>query len=158
SNRSSSNTYFLDVEGFIDNQEVFTLSDADLRVALPEEGKLILFPDVGITPVINKPSSYEVERFNNTRSIKVRAISHGRPLYEVVYVPYSSDEHDLVRGWILQTAQKHRSLSAVFITTDGLCVKPRVEPLHRVEGADFDWHLDSWLNMTAVEFRHGTLV
>lgn len=146
------------MEGFIDQRDVFTLSDSDLKVALPEEGRVILFPDVGITPTINRPMSYEIERFNNQRPIKVRALSHGRPLYEVVYVPHRSDEPESVREWILQMAKKGRALNPVFITNDGLCLKARVEPLSRVEAAEFDWLLDSWPSIVATEFRHGTFV
>jgi len=156
--RFTGSTHFLEVEGFIDQRDVFTLSDPDLKVALPEEGRVILFPDVGITPTINRPMSYDIERFDNQRPIKVRALSHGRPLYEVVYVPHRSDEPESVREWILQTAKKGRALNPVFITNDGLCLKARVEPLSRVEAAEFDWLLDSWPSIVATEFRHGTFV
>jgi hypothetical protein len=156
--RFTGSTYFLEVEGFIDQRDVFTLSDPDLKVALPEEGRVILFPDVGITPAINRPMSYDIERFNNQRPIKVRALSRGRPLYEVVYVPHHSNEPESVREWILQTAKKGRALNPVFVTNDGLCLKARAEPLSRVEAAEFDWLLDSWPSIAATEFRHGTFV
>lgn len=147
--------YFLDVEGIIDNGEIFTLSDRDLTTALPEEGRLILFQESGIEPAIGEPLAYHVERRQTEYSIKVAARKVERCMAPIVYVPHKSTEPDHVRAWLKEFATRSRTSMAVFVLDDGLCIKAKVDPLQRIVQPEFDWQFDSWLSIRAFELSSG---
>jgi hypothetical protein len=150
---------FLEIEGFVGEEGVFTLSAADVRLAVPDEGRLILHPDSPVpTPTIGQPATYQVERTDTQKSIKARVVGSGRPLVRIVYVPYESREHDFVRQWIETFARESSLTTALFVTTDGLCIRPRVEPLQRVAHVSFDWILDAYSEITTIEFAAGAYV
>jgi hypothetical protein len=153
---STNGPWFLDVEAFVGDDGVFTLEDADMRIAVPDEGRLILFPEAGITPGVGEPLALRVEGLKRTsKPIKVGVKSSERVLIPIVYVPSRSDEPDAVREWISTYAKPRDIWSAIFVTSDGLCLKAGVEPLKRVLAKDFDWILESWSQMMAFEFSGG---
>lgn len=149
--------YFLDVEGFIDNGEIFALSDHDLRSALPEEGRLILFPESGIEPAVGEPLAYHVERRQTEFSIKVAARKLERSIAPIVYVPHKSTEPDHVRQWLKEFAARPRGSAAVFVLEDGLCIKAKVD-LQRIVHPEFDWQFESWPTVRAFELSGGAYV
>jgi hypothetical protein len=149
--------YFLDVEGFIDNGEIFALSDHDLRSALPEEGRLILFPESGIEPAVGEPLAYHVERRQTEYSIKVAARKLERSIAPTIYVPHKSTEPDHVRQWLKEFAARPRGSAAVFVLEDGLCIKTKVD-LQRIVHPEFDWQFDSWPTVRAFELSSGAYV
>jgi len=151
--------YFLDVEAFLDGGKAFTLNMDDLRDVLPDEGRIIHFGDSRHPPVIaGQPACYRVERFDTSKPIKVRVLGIGRHLLPVKYVPHPSSDHDLVRQWIQAYAEVNQSGRAVFVTNDGLCLAPRVDPLKRVLTSEYDWMLDAWPSIDALELNSGAFV
>ena len=146
--------YFLDVEGFVDNGEIFTLPDQDLRSALPQEGRLILFPESGIEPAIGEPLAYHVESRQTDYSIKIAARKLERCIAPIVYVPHKSTEPDHVRPWLKEFVGRSRGSLAVFVLDDGLCIKAKVD-LQRIVQSEFDWQFDSWPTVRAFELSSG---
>lgn len=156
--RAGSGPFRLDVEAFVDDKGLFILEDSDLRLALPNEGRVILHAEPGRGPPIGEPLEYRIERFDTRLSIKIRVVEEvGAPI-PIFYVPHPSTQPDLVREFILACAKDNRNRNGMFVTAEGLCLKARFEPLQRLTGVDFDWLFDSWWSVSAVEFRTGAYV
>jgi hypothetical protein len=132
---------------------VLTLSFKDLKKAFPDNGQVILFPDLGVEPPVGRPAAYRVELALTPGTIKFRVVSQGRPLVRVFYLPVSSDRPDRVREWLTDFARTAQESTAVFVLTDGVCIKPRSGTLSRLAQPDYDWTFDGWPQVSAVEFN-----
>jgi hypothetical protein len=153
---SGSGPYFLDVLCFTGSGVPFTLSDADLRAVIPEEGRVILHADSRLpAPNPGMAETYRVEYFRTQRAIKVRAIAAGAKLYQVMYVPHASDRKDQVRDWLKEHATVHQGRT-IFVLADGLSIKPRGESNISLPG--FDWVFDSWQGLEGVELTRAAYV
>jgi hypothetical protein len=151
--------HFLDVEAFLEGDTFFTLDNADLRRALPEEGRIIHFGDDQLAAVkAGHPALYRIERFKTPKPIKVRVLNASRVLLSVSYIPHTATEPDEVRAWIAAYAANRNNLPAVFVTGDGVCLAPPDGLLNRVTLGDFDWMLEAWPSLNAVELRAGTFI
>jgi hypothetical protein len=151
--------YFLDVEAFLEADTPFLLDGPDLRRALPEEGRIIHFGDDHLPPVkTGHPALYKIERIKTPKPIKVRVSSADRALLSLSYIPHSSTEPDEVRDWIAAYAANRDNASAVFVTSDGVCLAPADGQIHRVAQRDFDWMLEAWPSLSGIELRSGTFV
>ena len=151
--RAAGQAFFLTVEAFIERDAVHTLSFQELAKAFPDNAEIILFPDLGVEPTIGRPAAYKVERALTSGKVKFRVVSQGRLLVRVFYVPASSDSPDRVREWLMDFARKAQEPTAVFVLTDGMCIKPRSGALSRLLQPDYDWTFDGWPSVSAVEFH-----
>jgi hypothetical protein len=151
--RAVGQAYFLTVEAFIERDAVHTLAFQELAKAFPDNAEIILFPDLDVEPAIGRPAAYRVERALTPGKVKSRVVSQGRPLLRVFYVPASSDSPDRVRDWLTEFARTAQEPTAVFVLTDGVCIKPRSGALSRLLQPDYDWIFDGWPSVSAVEFH-----
>ncbi len=157
--KSGNGPFRLEVEAFVDGRTLFTLEDADLRIALPEEGRIILHGEPNkAPPPLGEPLQYRVERFDTRFAIKIRVVEEVEAPIPVFYVPHTSTQPDRVREFILACAKDNRTRNGIFITADGRCLKSRVEPLQRLVAPEFDWTFETWSSLPAVEFRTGAYV
>lgn len=151
-----SGPFFADVLAYIDDGEVFHLSNADTCRAVPDEGRIILYPDRGFhSPPTSQPASYRVTRIPTTKSIKVRAERATRLLTPFEYLPHASNELDEIRDHLIHRARKHSGDTPIFVTTDTRCVRPSVEHLSGLLSPSFDWVLDYWVSMRGYELGNG---
>lgn len=151
---SGGGPYFLDVLAFIDEQGAFALSEADLALALPEEGRLILHVDARLrAPVPGVAETYHAEKYPTSLPIKCRAVRHGRRLLDVTFVPHPSSSHDAVRRWIEESTHTDSAGRAprIFVLTDGLCIRTRSEGRVAVGGATSDWTFDAWRSLKGIQ-------
>lgn len=152
---SGTGPYFLDVAAFLDEGGATILSEADMKKALPEKGRLILHADTRLgAPEPGVAQTYRVERYATSQPIKCRAIRHGRRLVDVVYIPHVSDNRDLVRQWIEETVSTDRThrVPVVYVLADGVCIKSRQDGRVAVGGSAADWHFDSWNYLQGWQF------
>jgi len=146
---SGSGPYFLDVLAFMDDESIFSLDEADLRRVLPEEGRLILHVDARLElPVPGVAETYHVERYPTGRSIKCKAVRHGRRLLEVVFVPHASNEHDAVRNWIAESLHTPNAGRAphVYVLADQVCIRAKNDGR-----PSSDWTFDLWNSLRGVQ-------
>jgi hypothetical protein len=73
-------------------------------------------------------------------------------------MPHSSVDAHRIRDYITDYARRHLSSLAVFVSADKLCLMPRVAALQKVLAPDFDWQLDLWNSLDAVELQNGPYV
>ncbi|MES1190676.1 MAG: hypothetical protein ABUS47_06305 [Steroidobacter sp.] len=154
-------TFLLFVEGFVDeNGHVFQLVEDDLKKAIPTIGRVILHPEqYSVRPHYGEPHVYEVETYPTENKAKVKATRRIHDaLYPVVPMPHASADAHKIRDYITNYAKQHLNSNAVFISADKLCLMPRVTPLQKVLTPDFDWQLDAWDSLDAIEFQNGPYV
>ena len=151
--RGSGQAFFLMIEAMIDGDETFTLSFHDMAKAFPDNGEIILFPDLGIDPVVGRPAAYRVQRTSTSGNAKFRVVSPGRALVRVLYVPIASNNPDGIRESLVELTRTTQEPTAMFVLSDGLCIKPRGGALSRMNQPDYDWTFDAWSGISAVEFH-----
>ncbi|WP_129777093.1 hypothetical protein [Peristeroidobacter soli] len=150
--------YLLVVEGFVDENGIaFRLAEDDLKRAIPTIGRIILHPDqYDVAPVYGEPNAYEVERFPTEREARVKVSRRlVGALVSVVLMPHSTADAHRIRDYIADYAKRHLGSMAVFVSSDKSCLMPRVSTLQKVLAPDFDWQLDLWDTMDAVELQNG---
>lgn len=156
---SSAGPIFFNVEAFIKDGVVFRLDAESLRRAIPDEGRLILHQDLrALSPKIGTYAAYRVEQFSTHLPIKVRVIGPGVTLHLIVYVPYASAEHDSVREWIGEYLNQQQIADPIFVTSDNLCIRAKGDLHDRRRAATYEWTLDCWDSLKAVEFAGGAYV
>jgi hypothetical protein len=163
-NRSSKVTepFFVSAEAFItDSGEVFSLSPTDMRRALPKDGRIVLHKDRGFpsAPAIGESLVYEVQDYETDLPVKVKAIgSIPERLFRVIHIPVTSKEAHKIRDAIVVYARSPGARLAVFVTLDKVCLRPRGDNIQNVLSPAFDWHLERWDSLKAVELANGAYV
>lgn len=154
--------FFVSAEAFITNSgEVFSLSPADMRRAIPKDGRIVLHKDRGFpsAPMIGESFVYEVQDYETDLPIKVKAIgSIPDRLLRVIHIAVTSKEAHKIRDAIVQYARSPGARLAVFITTDKICLRPRTDTIQHVVGAAFDWQLERWDGLNAIELANGAYI
>jgi hypothetical protein len=154
--------FFVVAEAFIDDAgEVFSLSPSEMRQAIPSDARIVLHKDRGFptAPAIGESFVYGVERYKTDMPVKVKAIeSIPDRLFRVVHVPVTAKEAHKIRDFIVEYAQTPGARAAVFVTLDKACVRPRGDSIHSVLADDFDWHLERWDSLQAIELANGAYV
>lgn len=148
------------VEAFVDDSGAFRLDEAGLREVIRTDGRIAIFTNRGLPePRHGEAMMYRIESHATPLPVKVRAkeaLDSG--LVPVVRLPSSTKEAHLIRRSIEEYARTPYARSAVFLTTDDVCVKPKVDSLARLSARDYDWTLDTWAYLDGVELPSGTYV
>lgn len=151
--------WFLEVLGFLRGRELVVLPHADLRRALPEEGRVILHSDAEVgPPTAGMADSYRVEGYASTKPIKVRATAKTRRLLTVVYVPHASTDPDAVRTWITRHSAELLSRPSMLILADGVAIRSRDDISGQIGTVQFQWKFDRWNSIAAVELGQNAYV
>lgn len=155
-----SGPYMAKVEAFVDESGPFRLDEPDLREVIRTDGRVAIFTDRGFAePRPGEAVKYRIESHVTNLPVKVRVREVlDSALIPVVRLPYSTKEAHQVRRAIEEYARTPYARQAVFVTTDDLCVKPRVDSLARLSARDYDWVLDTWDHLEGVELSSGTYV
>jgi hypothetical protein len=141
---------FLDVVGFAIPGRAFTIPPGDFANAVPTEGKLILHPDAGIPmPQLGQLRSYRVEEMNTSNPIKVKAVELGDALFRVEHLPFQANDPDSIRETIKSWAANPSYYKVLFVTQDGLCIKPKSVERLTMDSA-FDEPFDAWPTLPSV--------
>ena len=155
-----SGPYMAQVEAFVDESGAFRLESPVLRDVVKTLGKVAVFPDRGFAePPPGEAVMYRVEAHVTSLPVKVRVrevLEAG--LIPVVRLPYSTKEAHLIRKGIERYARDASARPAVFVTTDDLCLKPRVDSFARLSARGHDWVLDTWEYLDGLELSVGTYV
>jgi hypothetical protein len=148
---SPGGTAFLDVLAVIVGGRAVAVTNQDARRLIPEEGRIVLYPDSGLPcPAIGASAAYRVERLKKSQGIRAKAVELGHSLFLVERLPFSTDDPDSVREAIKSWAGKPRYHRVVFVTRDGLCIRSRLEPLSRLSSdSAFDDSLDAWSSLSS---------
>lgn len=151
--------WFLDVLGFLRGREAISLAHSALLRALPEEGRVIVHMNAGISP--SSPGvaeCFRVEGYRSTKPIKVRAVSRVPRLLPVVYVPYASGDIDGVRTWIHERSTQLSARASLFVLTDDIAIRAREQGSSHLGSPQFDWTFDRWNALTGYELGQNAYV
>jgi hypothetical protein len=151
--------FFIVAEAFVDDDgEVFSLAPAELRQAIPSDARIVLHKDRGfpVAPAIGEAFVYGVEKFKTEMPVKVKGVEAiPDRLFRVVHIPVTSKEAHKIRDHIVEYARTLGARGAIFVTLDKVCLHPRAESIQRVLANDFDWQLERWDSLQAVELMNG---
>jgi hypothetical protein len=163
-NRSPKSTdpFFVTAEAFVDDSgKVFGLSPSDMRRALPRDGRIVLFKDRGFptAPTMGECFVYGVQAYETEMPVKVKAVeSIPDRLLRVVHIPVTSKEAHKIRDAIDKYARSPGARLAIFVTLDKVCLRPRGDAIQSVLVHGFDWQLERWDSLNAVELANGAYV
>jgi hypothetical protein len=154
--------FFVAAEAFIDDSGgIFSLSPADMKRAVPRDGRIVLHKDRGFpsAPTIGESFVYEVQEYETDLPVKVKAVdSIPDRLFRVIHIPVTSKEAHKIRDAIVQYARAPGARLAIFVTLDKACLRPRGDTIQGVLGNNFDWQLERWDSLKAIELANGAYV
>lgn len=149
--------WFADAEALVVGNDIYSLSRNDWAKALPDTGQVVIHRSRGISePPLNEPRVYQIELIDTTFPSKALATKALDRLLPVVFMPCASTEAHSIRDFIGDYAKYALHGSAIFVTTDNLCLRPRKVSLSRINYPENDWMMECWQHLRAHELSAGT--
>lgn len=154
----SQSTAFLNVIGYLNRDNLITVPMYQLEVLLPNEGRVIAHSNriTGHMPQPNELGVWKVELFDTEKSIKVTAKTHTRDIFEVIEIPFPSNDPDNVRHW-LQDSHITLANKPIFLLSDDILIKPTKDQLE-IRRINFQEPFIYWTRLHAFKYTWRSFV
>lgn len=150
---------FVEVIGLLGDSGVELLAKDVARRLLPDTGDAIYFPGTNSSraPEQDEFGIWTVQSHDIGKPTKFKIVGWIGPVYEVVSLPHSSEDEDLVRRALIARGAARPGARVVFQLSDGLIVRL---PGDFVDPATFDYDrpLDAWDSLSAFAWGAKRLV
>lgn len=152
---------FIKVIGIRKGHDFVELSNEQAMELFPETGDFMWHQGPGhqLGPKLNELGIWRLHKKNvgETKKVKFHAESFVGTVYDVVSIPYNSDESDKIRSWLKKSYVVQPAVKPIFQLQDGLIVKP-VSETTDFDRLDYERPFDAWETLNAFRWQGRFLV